>query len=162
MRKDLGKIARFWNRPTECWKKGCGRHSQLEAAHIIPNCLYGKDEPENLVILCKECHACAPNVNDREYMWEYINQDKIYMGSPYVHDALNKLFDLCKNVDTAEFKKYLGIMKCKEYLPWLAKNTGHHGFLSREDKKLYEDFNKLSTHNWVLRNYPPFKELLGY
>lgn len=53
-----------------CWRCGC--ESNLERCHIIPYALGGKDEPENLVLLCKRCHAEGPNVKDSEIMWDWI------------------------------------------------------------------------------------------
>lgn len=53
-----------------CWRCGCKKN--LERCHIIPNSLGGKDEPSNLVLLCKRCHAEDPNVADPEIMWDWI------------------------------------------------------------------------------------------
>ena len=53
-----------------CWRCGCKRN--LEKCHIVPHVLGGKDEPENLVLLCKRCHAEGPNVLDAEIMWDWI------------------------------------------------------------------------------------------
>ena len=60
-----------WNDADQrCWRCGC--KSNLERCHIIPHALGGKDEPENLVLLCKRCHAEGPNVKDSEVMWDWI------------------------------------------------------------------------------------------
>lgn len=56
---------------SRCWRCGC-EYKSLERCHIIPHALGGKDEPENLVLLCKRCHADGPNVTDPEVMWEWI------------------------------------------------------------------------------------------
>lgn len=53
-----------------CWRCGCER--SLDRCHIIPDSLGGKDEPENLVLLCMRCHADGPNVADQEIMWDWI------------------------------------------------------------------------------------------
>lgn len=53
-----------------CWRCGCKRH--LERCHIIPHALGGKDEPSNLVLLCKRCHLDNPNVLDKEIMWDWL------------------------------------------------------------------------------------------
>lgn len=36
---------------SHCWRCGCKR--TLERCHIIPDSMGGKDEPSNLVLLCK-------------------------------------------------------------------------------------------------------------
>ena len=53
-----------------CWR--CGKETELQRCHLIPDSLGGKDEPENLVLLCKRCHADGPNVADPEIMWDWI------------------------------------------------------------------------------------------
>ena len=55
---------------SHCWR--CGYERNLERCHIIPDSLGGKDEPSNLVLLCKRCHAEGPNVTDPEIMWDWI------------------------------------------------------------------------------------------
>lgn len=55
---------------SHCWR--CGYEKDLERCHIIPDSLGGKDEPSNLVLLCKRCHAEGPNVTDPEIMWDWI------------------------------------------------------------------------------------------
>lgn len=55
---------------THCWRCGCERH--LERCHIVPDSLGGADAPENIVLLCKRCHAEGPNVTDPDIMWDWI------------------------------------------------------------------------------------------
>lgn len=55
---------------SHCWR--CGYERNLERCHIVPDSLGGKDEPSNLVLLCKRCHAEGPNVTDPEIMWDWI------------------------------------------------------------------------------------------
>jgi len=60
---------------THCWR--CGYEKNLERCHIIPHALGGLDEPANIVLLCKRCHAEGPNVTDPEIMWDWIYAYKI-------------------------------------------------------------------------------------
>lgn len=53
-----------------CWRCGCKR--KLYRCHIIPDSLGGKDEPNNFVLLCAECHEEAPNVESSTFMWDWI------------------------------------------------------------------------------------------
>lgn len=80
----LSEIIAYWERRVDecglsvdwaeaeshCWRCGCERN--LERCHIVPDSLGGKDEPSNLVLLCKRCHAEGPNVTDPEIMWDWI------------------------------------------------------------------------------------------
>lgn len=53
-----------------CWR--CAHKRQLQRCHIIPRSLGGGDSPSNLVLLCAQCHAEAPNVADPEFMWVWL------------------------------------------------------------------------------------------
>ncbi len=55
---------------SRCWRCGCKR--KLERCHIILDALGGEDKPENLVLLCKRCHAEGPNVLEPEIMWDWL------------------------------------------------------------------------------------------
>ena len=52
------------------WRCGCERN--LERCHIVPDALDGPDTPENIVLLCRRCHAEGPNVKDPEVMWDWL------------------------------------------------------------------------------------------
>lgn len=58
-----------------CWRCGCKKN--LERCHIIPDSLGGKDEPSNLVLLCKRCHIDNPNVADPDIMWNWLKAYKV-------------------------------------------------------------------------------------
>jgi Zn finger protein HypA/HybF involved in hydrogenase expression len=66
---------------THCWNCGDNKHrsskkkSELERCHIIPHSLGGSDLPENYVLLCKECHKEAPNINNSDDMWNWIKSN---------------------------------------------------------------------------------------
>lgn len=53
-----------------CWRCGC--EYKLERCHIVPASLGGKDEPSNLVLLCRRCHLENPNISDPDIMWDWI------------------------------------------------------------------------------------------
>lgn len=44
----------------------------LQRCHIVARSLHGADDPSNLVILCSECHAESPDVDDPEIMWDWL------------------------------------------------------------------------------------------
>ena len=58
-----------------CWR--CGYVRDLERCHIIPRSLNGTDTPDNFVLLCNECHQEAPNVNDKDYMMQWIKKTSV-------------------------------------------------------------------------------------
>jgi hypothetical protein len=53
-----------------CWR--CSHRRSLQRCHIIPRALGGDERPSNLVLLCAQCHAEAPNVADPEFMWVWL------------------------------------------------------------------------------------------
>ena len=78
---DFGEPACFaCGRFAKKWKKW-NEATALERCHIVPHSLGGESEPANLVLLCHECHAAAPDVNSREVMIEWIKRRPIYWYS---------------------------------------------------------------------------------
>lgn len=74
-RKDEILLSVDWAEAEErCWR--CGYKSRLQRCHIIPASLGGKDTPSNFVLLCERCHIDAPNVEDENFMWDWIIANK--------------------------------------------------------------------------------------
>ena len=66
---------------SSCWRCGVpgsskgrsyGRTPPLERCHIVPRMLGGSGDASNLVLLCRTCHNEAPDVDDTEFMWQWI------------------------------------------------------------------------------------------
>ena len=82
-------IAVDWNRAGEyCWR--CARelnrgtsdkHSEDDdcrhKSHIVPRALGGSDDASNLIVLCRWCHAQAPDVADPAFMWEWLKKTSL-------------------------------------------------------------------------------------
>lgn len=64
-----------------CWR--CAQGRQLQRCHIIPRALGGSEEPRNLVLLCAQCHAEAPNVADAEFMWKWLRAHAVSFYGMY-------------------------------------------------------------------------------
>lgn len=70
-RVDDDELNFFWSEAHErCWR--CGTKKSLQRCHIVAHSLHGADDPSNLVILCSECHAESPDVDDPEIMWDWL------------------------------------------------------------------------------------------
>lgn len=88
-----------------CWRCGCKRN--LERCHIIPDSLGGKDMPENLVLLCKRCHAEGPNVTDPEIMWDWIRAYGVpFYDTFWIYDGMREYKFIYKH-NFAEALKYI-------------------------------------------------------
>jgi hypothetical protein len=75
-----------------CWR--CGTTKNVQRCHIIPHSQGGRDEPSNLLLLCRDCHNDAPNVsnataedffnwmkNSRHSLSKYLNENNAgYLG----------------------------------------------------------------------------------
>lgn len=56
---------------THCWR--CGIKKRLDRCHIQANAIDGIDHPKNFVLLCKHCHIDSPNVENPEFIWEWLD-----------------------------------------------------------------------------------------
>jgi hypothetical protein len=64
-----------------CWR--CTQGRNLQRCHIIPHALGGSEEPSNLVLLCAQCHAEAPNVADSTFMWTWLRAHAVSVYGSY-------------------------------------------------------------------------------
>jgi hypothetical protein len=92
-------IGTDWDVATwHCWR--CGRRTpKLELAHIIPKALTDKkksstqEREDNLVLLCAECHAEAPDVLDTEVMWDWIKRTSKSTYGEFRFEEVNNSFE---------------------------------------------------------------------
>lgn len=66
---------------TLCWR--CAHQRQLQRCHIIPRSLGGDESASNLVLLCAQCHAEAPNVEDAGFMWVWLRAHAVPFYGTY-------------------------------------------------------------------------------
>jgi HNH endonuclease len=64
-----------------CWR--CAHSRCLHRCHIVPQSLGGPDDPSNLVLLCAQCHAEAPNVADATFMWTWLRAHAVACYGTY-------------------------------------------------------------------------------
>ncbi|HEU4737876.1 MAG TPA: HNH endonuclease signature motif containing protein [Solirubrobacterales bacterium] len=66
--------------------------SRLERCHLVPRMLGGADSPENLVLLCSECHHDAPDVGDPSYMlgWMTKRESRFARLGPLMTEAIEE------------------------------------------------------------------------
>jgi hypothetical protein len=67
-----------------CWR--CGHARLLQRCHIIPRSLGGSEDASNLVLLCRQCHAEAPNVADAEFIWIWLRAHAVGFDGTYWYD----------------------------------------------------------------------------
>jgi hypothetical protein len=119
MKTTILSIAKYWSKHSDipetdlkfdwdveycskhCWNCGI-KISKPQRAHIIPHSLGGVDKPYNYVLLCGDCHKDAPDVIDKDAMWDWIknnNKNSFF--------ALENLYK--PELALTEFKKRRGV-----------------------------------------------------
>lgn len=82
-KKELIRINNYWlkefdhleeNYPT-CFI--CGKETNLQLCHLIPDKLGGTKEPDNIVLLCSRCHSNAPNIAIPQIMIDWIHEETL-------------------------------------------------------------------------------------
>lgn len=58
----------------DCWC--CGAFGYQEIAHITASSLGGCNRPENLFLLCDECHVASPDHRDECHFVEWVNANE--------------------------------------------------------------------------------------
>jgi len=62
-----------------CWR--CGYETKkLQKCHVVAKQFGGSLSPENVVLLCRECHDEAPDVTDSSEMWRWIKETRPKFG----------------------------------------------------------------------------------
>ena len=124
-----------------CWRCASTEKS-IERCHIQARQFGGTDEPSNLVLLCHECHAEAPDIkNDKESMWEWIKATKKPFYKTYLAyqslDEFRKIYgyDLCsdespimKKISNARNKDKVINNFVKDLDKIVREESGVHGF----------------------------------
>lgn len=69
--------------------------SRLNRCHIVPNALGGTDSPDNLFLMCEECHALSPDTVNRAafFRWVYDRNQKYVSGRMSGSLVLEKIND---------------------------------------------------------------------
>ena len=141
---DWGEWETDWNM---CWC--CGqRTSRLQRCHIVPKSLGGTFEPHNIVPLCGACHDEAPDVIDKNVMFEWIKEQQ----NPVTGLGLGRywhLYDTLVEGLTQLHLKYGKIDEdeLKELIAENYENTGVHGAQTKS-RGLYW---KNSTREWIMK-----------
>lgn len=96
-----------------CWR--CGYKKKLQRCHIIPASLGGKDEPENLVLLCERCHIDAPNVESKTFMWDWIRANGTSFYDTFWNIRAQKEYEFIYNKSYFQELKERDIISTRDY-----------------------------------------------
>lgn len=138
-------IAVDWDQAEDhCW--GCGIKAKLYRCHIIPASLGGVDDPNNLVLLCLFCHEKAPNVDDENFMWNWI---KVHRGK----NPLSEVFIEYECMYGESVMESISEDNLEDYSQWV--KDFWKNLVSRDDNLSSRHFGHLcpniSTFTYMLR-----------
>lgn len=92
----------------------------LQRCHIVPKSLGGIDSPDNLFLLCRDCHDLAPNTKSKNLflLWARNQSNRKFREIQLAIDS----FELSKE-DCEEMNQH---MLSNEFREWLKENAGLH------------------------------------
>ena len=125
-----------------CWR--CAQPRQLQRCHIVPRALRGSEEPSNLVLLCGQCHAEAPNVADPEFMWIWLRAHAAIFYGQYWYDRGIREYEFVYGT-----KPFAEIKKVESLLPRLRKTIER--YLKQTSTHWGQGKINPATIAWLLR-----------
>jgi HNH endonuclease len=99
----------------------------LQRCHIIPKSLGGSDDPNNLFLMCRECHDLSPDTTDVDLFFQWArNQSYIKRKMDEIKRAfLDFGIDLS---DLQLFSRYMAVLQSDDFIRWHDTNVGIHGY----------------------------------
>ncbi|MBL4761873.1 MAG: HNH endonuclease [Gammaproteobacteria bacterium] len=125
-----------------CWR--CAHKRKLQRCHIIPRALGGEETPNNLVLLCAQCHAEAPNVADPDFMWAWLRAHAVPFYGTYWQERGLKEYELIYGE-----KPFSGLVHTDELIQELTEMLGN--VLSKTSTHWGQGKINPSTWAWVCR-----------
>jgi hypothetical protein len=108
---DLGKI----------WEAA----KPLERCHIIPRSLGGSDDPENLFLLCIDCHDRAPNTTSREAFLQWAKSQRGAWCKRRIEEIPSELEAFGLD-DARRLEELIELLESSELRSWMRENAGLH------------------------------------
>ena len=94
----------------------------LQKCHIVPKAIGGLDSPDNLFLLCKECHDISPDSASKPAFLIWVSKQNY---SQRLDDTIRielKNFGF----DRDDYERLREVVNSKDFSKWLDKNTGSH------------------------------------
>jgi HNH endonuclease len=143
---------KYWSKPNskkayeEFWQK-----APLQRCHIVPKSLGGINKPENLLLMCKECHDLAPNTAFPQIMFKWMaNQNTFKRFSNKVLCAMSDF-----EIDEADFVKVMATINDMEFIKWARDKSGLHwpqsGYSGTANKFTVSTMIGLMKHYWDMQ-----------
>lgn len=94
----------------------------LERCHIVAPSLDGTDDPENLFLLCRDCHDRAPNTTSREGFLRWV----MLQRGAWWHRRANEMLTELEAVGLTDPREVAELLESPEVHDWVLRNTGMH------------------------------------
>ena len=107
---DINNVDAAWENILKLWDK-----IPLQRCHIVPRSLGGTNNPNNLFLMCKECHDLAPNTNIPDIFYEWIStQNHLKREMKKIQESLES-FNLSLN-NMIEIEQ---VIKSEDFNTWV-------------------------------------------
>ncbi|WP_081688886.1 HNH endonuclease [Inquilinus limosus] len=106
-----------WNEILDGW----GR-IPLQRCHIVPRSLGGADKPDNLFLMCRECHDLAPNTALPEIFFEWAR------AQSYLRREMEKINEALRSfsVSPKQYCELLQVIQTSDFKLWKRGKLGLH------------------------------------
>jgi hypothetical protein len=136
---------------TNCWNCGDNKETskgvKLERCHIIPHSLGGLDVASNYVLLCKDCHKEAPNISNKNDIWDWIKSNYIPFSVYDTYKIRKALVIFKQKEGFSFFSKAIKINNLQEVLINEFKTISNHGFDKINEITYYYYFKNIIQSN---------------
>jgi hypothetical protein len=107
-----------WDQIKRLWDKV----SPLQRCHIVPRSLGGSDEPDNLFLMCRECHDRTPNTISRDAFFKWVDgQNCFKRGMTQVREEMDAF-----GVSDEEALELGDLVHSEEFKNWAQDKWGIH------------------------------------
>lgn len=107
---DIKRSNSPWYQVLKCWEK-----IPLQRCHIVPRSLGGSNKPDNIFLMCRECHDTQPNSSIPEIFFEWARSQNFYkrefgkiLAATDAFAVVGADFDgICDTINSNEFKLWV-------------------------------------------------------
>lgn len=109
----MEEIAKNWDKVT-----------RLQRCHIVAKSLGGSNAPENLFLMCVDCHDLAPNTKSKELFltWAKNQKGRKFMEVKQAIDSFQLTEEEYMKINKVMYDAILN----KQFWEWLSMNTSLH------------------------------------